>query len=436
MLFILKKIAGALIKKYKPVVICITGSVGKTSTKDAVSAGLSTSFIVRKTPKNLNNEYGVPISIIGGFKFKEGFWALLRICINGLKQLYFSSCFPNVLVIEVGAGRIGEIKEVAEWLKPNIVVVTNLPDKPSHLGVFGSKEKIIIEKKWLVDAMDSNGKLFIDTSEKNMRFFTDGFKGSIKNYDSSNLEKFSNYEIIYNKTNGVIIPIGMKINLGVTDDKKMDIEFRGFIGVQNIKALVIAKLIAIELGCLPSKIVEGLKKYSPEAGRLKIISGKAENVTIIDDSFNSSPIAVENSLKNFLSIKKNSYQRTIAVLGDMLNLGAESADIHKSTIQEDVSLVDILITVGGVSKEWQAFNPNKLELNKHFKNSTNAAKYIETIQKSGDLILFKGGHLTRLEKAVKILGICSKDNLVRQEDYWQKEEFELYNQESDEKQNL
>lgn len=433
MLFILQKIAGALIKKYKPVVICITGSVGKTSTKDAIAAGLSTSFIVRKTPKNLNNEYGVPISIIGGFRFKEGFWALLRMCIHGLRQLYFSSSFPGVLVIEVGAGKIGEIKEVAKWLKPNIVVVTNLPDKPSHLGVFGSKEKIMIEKKWLVDAMDSRGKLFIDTSEKNMEFFTKGFKGFIKTYDGSNLEKLSNYEILYNKTNEVFIPIGMKINLGVNSGQKMDIEFRRFIGVQNIKALFIAKLIATELGCLPSKIVDGLKKYTPEAGRLKIIPGKTENVTIIDDSFNSSPVAVENSLKNFLNIEKIGRQRRIAVLGDMLNLGAESAVIHKSIISEELSMVDILITVGNISMEWQTFNTNKLKLNKHFKNSTNAAKYIETIQKPGDLILFKGGHLTRLEKAVKILGVCSKDSLVRQEDYWQKEKFELYDQKSDER---
>lgn len=431
MLSILKKISKMLLQKYNPLVICITGSVGKTSTKDAIAAVLSTSFTLRKTPKNLNDEYGVPISVIGGFKFKDGFWALLRISMRGLKQLYFSSTFPQVLVLEVGAGRVGEIKEVAEWLKPHIVVITNLPDTPSHLGVFGSKEKIITEKKHLVDALDQNGKLFINLSEKNMAPFLKDFRGIIINYGADTSMELSSYDITYKSDNNIMLPFGIKIDLKMKNTGTSKIEFYGFIGTQNIKALVIAKMIGEELGCSDDKILAGLKKYSPEAGRLKIIPSKTRNITIIDDSYNSSPVAVENSLRTFLSIKKSTDQRTIAVLGDMFNFGAESVNIHRSIITAELRNVDILITVGNFSKEWQTFSLNKYKLNKHFKNSTNAAKYIEVIQKTGDLILFKGGHLTRLEKAVKILGICSVEDLVRQEGYYKNAKSELY-QEDDE----
>lgn len=141
MLNLLEKTAKALIKKYKPIVVCITGSVGKTSVKNAIASTLSKTFVVRKTPKNINNDFGVAISVIGGFEFKEGFLALLKIFFYGLRQLCIANRFPEVLVIEVGAGKIGEIERVSKWLKPDILVITNLPDKPSHLGIFGSKRK-------------------------------------------------------------------------------------------------------------------------------------------------------------------------------------------------------------------------------------------------------------------------------------------------------
>ncbi len=433
MLIFLEIISNLLIRKYNPIVVCVTGSVGKTSTKDAVAASLSTTFRVRKTPRNLNNEYGVPISIIGTFKSKDGFWALMNIFLSGVRQFIYASLFPEILVIEVGAGKIGEVRRIAQWLKPNILAITNLPSKPSHLGVFGSKEKILEEKKFLVDTMDKKGSLVIDSSSENMNPFVKDFKGNIITYDGAKLIDSCEYTLLYNKDEEMLEPIGFKFQLKLGSGLSQELEFRGFIGVQNIRAMIIASLIGKELGCSLADIIEGLKTYTPSPGRLRLIRGRVDHTTIIDDSFNSSPIAVENSLKTFLFIEKSDSQRTIAVLGDMLNLGVESAAIHKTTATKEISQVDVLITVGDVSSVWQAFNPNVSGLNKHFRNSTNAANYIKMIQKPGDLILFKGGHLIRLEKAIKILGQCDEDNLVRQEEYWQVPEFELYNIEKDEK---
>lgn len=430
MLNLLEKTAKSLIKRYKPIVICITGSVGKTSVKNAVASTLSESFVVRKTPKNINNDFGVAISVIGGFEFKEGFWALLKILVYGLKQLYITNKFPKVLVIEVGAGKIGEIERVSKWLKSDILVITNLPDKPSHLGTFGSKEKIMKEKKFLADVMDSDGLMFIDDSEKNMDHFTKNFVGRVVKYDSRDFIDKSGYKIIYTKKNEYIMPTGIKFRIGIHGDKN-NLEFENFIGIQNIKAVLISKLIAEELDCEKNDILKGLSRYTPEPGRLKILKGKSGAVTIINDSFNASPVAVENSLHNLISIESNIEQRKVAILGDMLNLGDESEEIHKNTATSDIAKVDVLITVGDKSRVWQNFNDDKLRLNKHFKNSTNAAKYLESIWGEGDIILFKGGHLIRLEKAIKYLSDCSEENLVRQEGYWQKPEFELYKEQDD-----
>lgn len=425
MLNLLEKTAKALIKKYNPIVICITGSVGKTSVKNAVASTLNEAFAIRKTPKNINNDFGVAISVIGGFEFKEGSLALLKILVYGLKQLYIINRFPEILVIEVGAGKIGEIERASKWLKPDILVITNLPDKPSHLGVFGSKEKIIREKKFLADVMNPDGLMFIDGSEKNMDHFTKNFLGRVMKYDSRKFIDKSDYKIIYTKKNGYTMPVGISFRIDIYGDNN-NLQFKDFVGKQNIKAILISKLIAEELDCEKDNILKGLSKYAPEPGRLKILKGKLDGVTIIDDSFNASPIAVENSLHNLISIETDVGQRKVAVLGDMLNLGDESEEIHKNTATGDVAKTDILITVGDRSRIWQNFNNNKLRLNKHFKNSTNAAKYIESIWKEGDIILFKGGHLIRLEKAIKYLSNCSGENLVRQEGYWQKPEFELY----------
>lgn len=425
MLNLLEKIAKTLIKKYRPIVVCITGSVGKTSVKNAIASTLGETFVVRKTPKNINNDFGVAISVIGRFEFKEGFWALLKILFYGLRQLYITNRFPEVLVIEVGAGKIGEIERVSKWLKPDILVVTNLPDKPSHLGIFGSKEKIMREKKFLADVMDLNGLMFLDNSEKNMDYFTKDFSGRVIKYDSRDFIDKSDYKITYSRKKRCIIPSGIKFGIDIYGGKNY-LEFKDFIGKQNIKAILISKLIAEKLDCKKNDILRGLSMYIPGPGRLKILKGKLDTITIIDDSFNASPIAVENSLYSLVSLESNLEQRKVVVLEDMLNLGDESEEIHKNTATSDVAKADILITVGDKSRIWQNFNNDKLRLNKHFKNSTNAAKYIESIWKEGDIILFKGGHLIRLEKAIKYLSNCSEENLVRQEGYWQKPEFELY----------
>lgn len=425
MLSLLEKTAKALIKRYKPIVICVTGSVGKTSVKNAIASTLNESFVIRKTPKNINNDFGIAISVIGRFEFKEGFPALLKILVYGLKQLYIINRFPEILVIEVGAGKIGEIERVSKWLKPDILVITNLPDKPSHLGIFGSKEKIIREKKFLADVMNPNGLMFIDDSEKNMDNFTNNFLGRVMKYDSRKFVDKSDYKIIYKKNSGYTMPVGISFRLDVYGEDNT-FQFKDFIGKQNIKAILISKLIAEELDCKKNNILKGLSKYAPEPGRLKILKGKLGGVTIIDDSFNAAPIAVENSLHSLISIKTDVGQRKVAVLGDMLNLGNESDEIHRNTAISDIAKVDILITVGDKSRVWQNFNNDKLRLNKHFKNSTNAAKYLESIWEKGDVILFKGGYLIRLEKATKFLSNCSGENLVRQEGYWQKPEFELY----------
>ncbi len=429
-LTLLEKTASALIKKYRPKIICVTGSVGKTSTKEAIACALSTSYRIRKTSRNYNNDYGVPISVIGGFESEEGFLALFTIYIYGLIQWIFRLNFPEILVLEVGAGKIGEIERITSWLKPDVVVVTNLPDVPSHLGIFGSKEMIIKEKKFLINNMNKEGILIIDKNEPNSKPFYSDFNGKIFFYDGKKNIKDSHYQISYKKENSFLKPVGFSIQVPTEKEEKITLSFHGFLGTQNVRAITVALIVTKVIGCDLDEAIEGIRnKYKPECGRLRIFEGIKNDVTIIDDSFNSSPIAVENSLITMLSIQITDQQRRIAVLGDMFKLGNQEREIHQETGTKEIPQADILITVGNISEIWQKYNANRLKLNKHFKNSTNAAHYIQGIQKPGDIIHFKGGHLTRLEKAVALLTNCPKKFLVRQEKYYTNSKLEL-NQES------
>ena len=227
------------------------------------------------------------------------------------------------MIIEVGAGKVGEIERIAKWLKPNIVLVTNLPHIPSHLGVFGSKEMLIKEKKFLISAMDKDGVLIIDKDEANIEHFYGDFPGKIIFCNGDKFIKDGNYEITYRHKDNFTLPIGFNIEVRLDNPNKRSITFAGFLGIQNMKAIDMAILVAKHLNCTADKIQLGLQKYRPQSGRLRIIPEQNTSIIVLDDTFNASPYAVENSVNTLISLKKSDDQRRIAVLGDMLNLGKE-----------------------------------------------------------------------------------------------------------------
>ena len=130
---IIKYEAVLIIKKYKPKIIAVTGSVGKTSTKDAIFAVMSSSFFVRKSEKSFNSDIGIPLTILGcpNAWFDPIKWA--RNIFRGLELIVFKHSYPEWLILEVGADRPGDIKEVSKWLKPNIVVLTAFAKVPVHI---------------------------------------------------------------------------------------------------------------------------------------------------------------------------------------------------------------------------------------------------------------------------------------------------------------
>ena len=157
--WVLTREARAVLRKYNPKVVAVTGSVGKTSTKDAIFAVLATRYHVRKSEKSFNSEVGLPLTILG----LENAWGnplkWLQNMFDGLLLILFSAQYPEWLVLEVGADRPGDISSLRRWLRTEVVVITRLPEVPVHVEFFGSAQEVIEEKASLIDTLRPGGAL-------------------------------------------------------------------------------------------------------------------------------------------------------------------------------------------------------------------------------------------------------------------------------------
>ena len=155
--WILQAEAKAVLRKYTPKVVAITGSVGKTSTKDAVYAVLSKKYHVRKSEKSFNSEVGVPLTILGLGNAWGNPLHWLQNIIDGLSLIVTTRPYPEWLVLEVGADRPGDIRSLASWIKVDVAIITRLPEVPVHVEFFDSVEAVIEEKASLMDAVRPGG---------------------------------------------------------------------------------------------------------------------------------------------------------------------------------------------------------------------------------------------------------------------------------------
>ena len=149
--------AKLVLKRYKPKIIAVTGSVGKTSTKDAIYTALCEPFSIRKNQKSFNSEIGVPLTVLG----LENAWGnpLLWVgnILKGVWMCVWPQTYPKWLVLEIGADHPGDIKSITKWVIPDIAVVTRIPNVPVHVEYFKDAEALLEEKSELLKAMKPDG---------------------------------------------------------------------------------------------------------------------------------------------------------------------------------------------------------------------------------------------------------------------------------------
>lgn len=427
---IFKKIIGQIIqiearlvlKKYTPKIIAVTGSVGKTSTKDAIYSVMAKSFYVRKSEKSFNSDIGVPLTILGCNTAWNNPFKWLQNIFSGLLLIIFKKKYPEWLVLEVGADRPGDIKQIASWLKPNIVLVTRFAEVPVHIEYFKSRDEVIAEKGNLVDALKHDGTLVLNSDDSDVFSFKNKFANKIITYGlMGDAEvRATNYSIYYSEETGEPYGVHFKVEY---KGNCLPVKIIGVLGTNNIYSALGAIAVGIALGLNLVESTENLSQHIAPRGRMNLIRGIGQT-TIIDDTYNSSPVAVLSALETLKILKTKG--RKLAILGDMLELGKHSADMHKNIGEVVAPICDLLVTVGLRSKAIaESAIDNGLDADNvlQFENSVAAAEYLKNILKPHDLILVKGSQSIRMEKVVKVIMAepdKAGDLLVRQDKEWQK----------------
>ncbi len=412
--------ARLLLSRMQPKIIAVTGSVGKTSAKDAIFAVVSSHYHARKSEKSFNSELGVPLTILGldtAWSNPLG-WALN--IVRGLIRALSVSKYPEWLVLEVGADHPGDISHTARWLKPTIAVITALPEIPVHVAYFSSPEEVAAEKMSLVTHLQKEGTVIYNGDDalliqhmKNIhaRTYTYGFNDSNTIHSSNEVLQYENS-----------IPFGISFRVD-WKGSSIPVAPKGVAGRPRVYACLAALSVADALSIDLVSASNALSALSPTLGRMHLIPGINES-TIIDDTYNSSPVAALSALDTLASITA---KRRIAVLGDMRELGQYSIEAHRQVGKRAAEVVDLLITVGIESRVLaEAAKAHGLSdsqvISYGYDESKRAGKELKELIAKGDVVLVKGSqNRIRLEKTVTEImknPETASQLLVRQEREW------------------
>lgn len=419
--FILKIESRLVILKYKPKIVAITGSVGKTSTKDAIFAVMSSVTYVRKSDKSYNSEIGLPLTILG---IPNGWNNPLIWFLNILKGLWlfiWPHKYPNWLVLEVGVGHPGDMRKTASWLKTDIVVITAIGDTPAHIEFFTSRKNLIEEKSGLIKTLKKDGILILNADDEDVLEMKGKTKNVTVTYGFKEGSDFfgSADNILYNdkeESEGIVFRVDGK-------GDSLPVVIEGVFGRNHVYASLVAISLASVLKFNLLNAINTLRKYDIPPGRMRLLKG-INNSMIIDDTYNSSPFACRSALETLGRVKNSG--RKIAVLGDMLELGRHTIEAHKEIGNMAKAYADILVVVGPRAKSIKegALESKMNEKNIfEFLNSTLAQEFMKNFLQKGDLILVKGSQGMRMERVVEAI-LLDKENkknlLVRQDNDWLK----------------
>jgi len=338
--FILKHLAGLVLKKYQPRVVGITGSVGKTTAKEMVVRVLRHKFHVGYNRFNYNTEIGVPLAILGMSGGQKKWREWLRVFTKALSLLVFSRKYPEVLVLELAADSPGDIKYFCDFIPIEVAVVTSVGI--SHLEKFQTREKIFKEKVYLLQqaekrAIYNSDMMAMDSSmkeKKEIKYWSKTIKAQLLSYAYDQDADFQmKTEKYFYDNNGLPEKICFEIK---TPQETVAGCLKEAWGRPYGYGLLAALTVAEYFGFQAKEVCAFLEDFPPFPHHLQPLPG-IRNTLILDDTYNSAPASLREALRVMEKIK---VRNKVAVLGDMLELGRRSVLEHKRV---GIMLVDILI---------------------------------------------------------------------------------------------
>ncbi|MDB5189595.1 MAG: UDP-N-acetylmuramoyl-tripeptide--D-alanyl-D-alanine ligase [Parcubacteria group bacterium] len=414
-------LARAILRKYKPNIIMVTGSVGKTSTKDAVAAMLSNQGHMRASEKSYNSEFGVPLTIIGMKNPWASPAAWLNVFEEAIALLVMPSHYPKTLVLEVGADRPGDLARILKIATPDAVVVTRLPEVPVHVEAYSTPAAVREEEFAPAYALPTGAPLVISSRDEHAISMARNTQASTTVFGFSQEADVRIDEPTVEMVDGS--PVGM-IATAHAHGSDYVIRAKGVLGRPQILAPAAAFAMGLALNVPAEEALRGLEDYVPPAGRGRILSGKNGSL-LIDESYNASPAAVEEALTALTLL--STAKRKIAVLGDMLELGRYSVTEHARIGTLAARDVDMLIAVGSRSRAMCAAALDAgltSEQTYCFENAADASVMLMKEVREGDAVLIKGSQSMRMERIAELLLANPEDTklLVRQEKEWKEKE--------------
>lgn len=344
-------------------IISLTGSVGKTTTKEMIYEVMASKFKTLKTQGNLNNEIGLP------------------------KTLFNLDRSIEAAVIEMGMNHAGEIERLSKATKPTIGVLTNVG--VSHIENLGSRENILKAKLEMIKGMKTGSTLIINGDNdllsqvkiydyKIIKFGIDNESCNVRATDIQQLNCETKFNVLY-------------------QDEKYEIVLPTM-GVHNVYNALSAIAVGIQFNIDIKDSAMALKNYVPSGMRQRI--KKVSSITFVEDCYNSSPDSVEASLRTLKDMAKG---RKIAVLGDMLELGSISKKAHEhSGIEANENEIDILLTYGDMSKFTHDIAKEQgVNYCEWFDDKTKLANSLKSIIQPNDTVLFKASRGMALEEVIE-----------------------------------
>jgi len=421
----LRVLAKWVLNKYKPKIVGVTGSVGKTSTKEAIYAVLSSKFRVRESIKSYNTKYGLPLTILGK---KSGFknpFAWIWILMSGLGLVLFTKKdYPEILVLEMGLDMPGDMSNLVKIAPCHVSVITAIG--LVHTEFFGSLEKIVREKQIIISHLKKDNIAVLNIDDTLVVQMQEKTRAQIMSFGFSEQAKVRATEVDVSTgpspepwANGQIKGLSFKL---IHDGSSVPVFLPGVFGQHQVYSALAAAAVGLSFSMNKAEISEALRKYKSPPGRMHLISG-IKHTAIIDDTYNSSPMSVRAALKVLEKIEVSG--KKFAALGDMLELGDYTLAGHEEVGDAAAHVVDVLITVGERSKDTaKAALKAGLPENNVFSFGTTelAGKFIQQRIKQGDIILIKGSQGARMERVVKELmaePMKAKELLVRQTEEWE-----------------
>ena len=418
---ILCALARPVLRKYRPLVVGITGSVGKSSAKEAVALALSAGYTVRKAEGNYNNEIGIPLTIIGA---KSGGRSLFRwagVFFKWLFLMIFPTRYPQILVLEMGIDRPGDMGFLLQFVSVNIGIATQVSS--SHLAYFGTLSNIAREKGKLIASLPSDGYAILNADDKRTLKMQDRTKAKVLTYGFDEGADVRADNFLLHREAKRAEGFSLKVNF---DGTTVPLRLPKIVAKHHIPAALAAVSVAMALKMNLVDVVTALEAFEPLPGRLRLLPGR-DNTFLLDDTYNASPESTRAALEVMGGLMA---PRKIVVLGDMLELGPEAVKEHVGlamAIRD--SGAHIVVTVG---KHMRALHERLLEEGFSRKqvlwmpDPLSAVEPLLNIIRSDDLILIKGSRGLRMEKITEQLLVDPRTAgsfLCCQSDDWRRKKF-------------